>query len=80
MPDLRADQQACALHGRARGRYGVEAADLLQRTGPGPDIFERGLGHEAALVPGPVIADLAQHAVEPRIVAGGRQSEAGIPA
>ena len=80
MADLRADQQPRALHGGARRHHGIEAADLLQRTGPGADIFERGLGHDAALVPGPVIADLAQHAVEPRVVSGGRKAKAGVAA
>src|SRR5262245_33493113 len=44
------------------------------------DIFERRLGHDAVLVPGPVIADLAQDAVEPRIISGGRNSKPGVTA
>ena len=80
MADLRADQQPPALHGGAGRRHGIEAADLLQRTGLGADIFERRLGHDAALVPGPVIADLAQDAVELRAVSGGRQPKAGVAA
>src|SRR3954468_13445661 len=44
------------------------------------DIFERRLGHDAVLVPGPVIADLAQDAVEPRAVSGSRNSKPGVAA
>src|SRR6185369_9616320 len=65
---------------RAGGEHRIETADLLQRPGPRPDIFERALGHDAALVPGPVIADLAQHAVEPRVVAGGSQPQSRVTA
>ena len=80
MPDLGADQHARALDGRARRHHRIEAADLLQRSGPGADIFERGLGHDAVLVLGPVIADFAERAVESRVVAGGRKAKPGVAA
>src|SRR5450756_2368487 len=58
MADLGAEQDARTLHRRAGRHQGIETAALLKRSGGGADIFERGLGHDAALVLVPVIAEL----------------------
>src|SRR4029079_12085028 len=79
-PDLGANQHANPFHRGARRHHGIEAAELLQRSGPGADIFERSLGHDAVLVLRPVIADLADRAVESRVVAGGGETKPGVAA
>src|SRR5712691_290975 len=80
VPDLRAHQQARALQRYAGRRDRIETAELLQRSGRGADIFERGLRHDAALVQAPVVAELGQSSVDVGVVAGAGGPEAGISA
>src|SRR5665811_1993173 len=80
VPDLRAQQEARTLR-RGAGRHDrIEPADFLQRSGRGAHIFERGLGHDAALVHVPVVAEFGQRAVDLGIVAGAGDAEPGVTA
>ena len=59
---------------------GSRPPNLLQRSGRGADIFERGLRHDAALILAPVIAEFGQRAVDAGVVAGGGETKPGVAA
>ena len=71
--------RARSSRGAAR-RDRIEPAELLQRSGRGADIFERGLRHDTALVGAPVIAELGKRPVDFGVVAGGGETKPGVPA